>query len=39
MNLDTGEYYMDMGDGDMMNLDTGEYHINFGDNDQNWIYE
>ena len=25
MNLDTGEYLMDMGGGDQMNLDTGDY--------------
>ena len=24
LNLETGEYLMDMGDGDMMNLETGE---------------
>ena len=25
INLGTGEYIMDMGDGDKMNLDTGDY--------------
>ena len=30
MNLDTGEYHMDIGGGDSMNLDTGEYHMDMG---------
>ena len=25
MNLNTGDYLMDMGGGDLMNLDTGDY--------------
>ena len=28
LNLSTGEYIMNMGDGDSMNLSTGEYIIN-----------
>lgn len=27
INLNTGEYHMDMGGGDSLNLNTGEYHM------------
>ena len=34
INLDTGEYLMDMGGGDQMNIDTGEYLMDMGGGDQ-----
>ena len=34
MNLETGEYIMDMGGGDQMNLETGEYNMDMGGGDQ-----
>jgi hypothetical protein len=30
MNLNTGEYIMDMGGGDSMNMSTGEYLMDMG---------
>ncbi|MFC1719912.1 hypothetical protein ACFL00_02075 [Pseudomonadota bacterium] len=34
MNLNTGEYIMDMGGGDSMNLATGEYTMDIGGGDK-----